>query len=429
MISSPDSFARDAASLDKLSTFESVNYYFERAAELLHLPEDERVILQRPFRELQVEIPIKMDDGRWRVFNGYRVQHDNSRGPCKGGLRYHPSVDNDEVRALASLMTWKTALVDLPFGGAKGGIACEPQRLSSGEKQRLTRAFVRAIGDIIGPNQDIPAPDVNTDAQTMAWIMDEYSARHGFSPAVVTGKPPALGGSLGREEATGRGVSLITRMACDVLGLPLRGAPVVIQGFGNVGSNTARTLSEMGARIVGVSDASGAFFHPRGLDVAALLAYQAQHRSLEGFAQEGAQQISNEELLALDCDILIPAALGGVLTAESAKQVHSRLIVEAANAPTTAGGQQVLAQRQIPVVPDVLANAGGVIVSYFEWTQNLSEFRWKLPQVHRELEESLGRSWDEVLEASKKYSTDWRTASYTVAIERVAVATRARFMS
>ena len=419
----------DAAALDKLSTFESVNYYFERAAALLNLPPDESVILRRPMRELQVEIPLKMDAGRWQVFNGYRVQHDNSRGPCKGGLRYHPSVDQDEVRALASLMTWKTALVDLPFGGAKGGIACDPHVLSMDEKQRLTRAFVRALGDFIGPTSDIPAPDVNTDAQTMAWIMDEYSARHGFAPAVVTGKPPALGGSLGREEATGRGVSLVTRAVCDALGLPLRGAPVAIQGFGNVGTHAARTLSEMGARIVAVGDASGAHFRRDGLDVDALLAFQARHRTLEGFAQAGAERISNDDLLALDCDILIPAALGGVLTADSARNVRARLIVEGANAPTTAGGQQVLAERGIPIVPDILANAGGVIVSYFEWTQNLSEFKWKLSRVQDELAESLSRSWQEVLDASKKHSTDWRTASYTVAIERVAIATRARFLS
>jgi glutamate dehydrogenase (NAD(P)+) len=419
----------DPEKLDLLSTFESVNFYFERAATLLDLPPDERAILRGPFRELQVELPVKMDSGRWQVFNGYRVQHDNSRGPCKGGLRYHPSVDQDEVRALASLMTWKTALVGLPFGGAKGGIACDPHLLSSDEKQRLTRAFVRAIGDIIGPNQDIPAPDVNTDAQTMAWIMDEYSARHGYTPAVVTGKPPGLGGSLGRGEATGRGVSLIARIVCDSLGLPLRGAPVAIQGFGNVGSHAARVLSEMSARIVAVGDATGAHFCTRGLDVAALLEHQKAHRTLEGYAQSGAERISNEDLLALDCDILIPAALGNVLTAKTAPHVRARLVVEGANAPTTPGGQQVLASRGVPVVPDILANAGGVIVSYFEWTQNLSEFKWKLSRVQDELEESLSRSWEEVLAASKKHNCDWRTASYLVAIERVATATRARFLS
>jgi glutamate dehydrogenase (NAD(P)+) len=423
--SSPES----VAALDQLSTFEAVNRCFEKGAALLELGEDERVLLQRPFREVMVEVPVRMDDGRWRVFPGYRVQHDNSRGPCKGGLRFHPTVDLDESRALASLMTWKTALVDLPFGGAKGGVACDPHQMSSGEKQRLTRAFVRAIADVIGPHADIPAPDVNTDAQTMAWIMDEFSARHGFSPAVVTGKPPALGGSLGREDATGRGVSIITRAVCDVLGLPLHGAPVAIQGFGNVGSHAARLLHEAGARIVAVGDAHGALAHPRGLDVAALVEHHARHRSLQGYEQADARQISSEELLAFDCDILIPAALGGVIHARNADNVRARLIVEAANAPITAGGEQVLASRGVRMVPDILANAGGVIVSYFEWTQNLTEFKWKLPRVHAELEESLVRSFEEMTRAAQKHSTDWRTAAYVLAIERVATATRARFLA
>jgi len=415
--------------LDRLSTFEAVNFSFEKAALLIGLSEDERAILQKPFREVHVEVPVQMDDGRWRVFSGFRVQHDNSRGPCKGGLRFHPSVDADEARALASLMTWKTALVDLPFGGAKGGVACDPHTMSATEKQRLTRSFVRAIAEVIGPHVDIPAPDVNTDAQTMAWIMDEYSSRIGFSPAVVTGKPPALGGSLGREDATGRGVSIITRAVCDVLGLPLRGAPIAIQGFGNVGGHAARLLHEAGARIVAVGDATSAIAHPGGIDVLALLAFHTRHRSLKGYEQAGAQQISNEELLAFDCDILIPAALGGVIHARNAADVRARLIVEAANAPVTAGGEQILMERGVPIVPDILANAGGVIVSYFEWTQNLTRFRWKLSQVHRELEESLVRSFEEVMQAAKTHATDWRTAAYALAIERVAVATRARFLS
>lgn len=418
----------DVRALDKLSAYEAVNVQFDRAAGLLDLNDDERTILKRPFRELTVEIPVKMDDGRWRVFNGYRVQHDNSRGPCKGGLRFHPSVDNDEVRALAALMTWKTALVDLPFGGAKGGIACEPQRMSSDERQRLTRAFVRAIGPIIGPHQDIPAPDVNTNAQTMAWIMDEYSSRHGYSPAVVTGKPPALLGSVGREDATGRGVSIITRAICDVLGLPLRGAPVAIQGFGNVGGHAARLLHEMGAKIVAVSDAKGAIACPSGFDVPALLAHHAATGSIRDFSAAGVQSIAAESLLQTECDILIPAALGSVINAENAQKIRARLVIEAANAPITAGGDVVLAERKIPVVPDILANAGGVIVSYFEWTQNLSEFRWRLPQVQRELEESLLHSLEDVLQTAKKHQTDWRTAAFILAVDRVAVATRARFL-
>ena len=415
--------------LDDLSAYQSVNFQFDRAAKILQLKDDESTLIKSPFRELRVEVPVKMDSGDWRVFNGYRVQHDNSRGPCKGGLRFHPSVDEDEVRALASLMTWKTALVDLPFGGAKGGIACEPKRMSSDERQRLTRAFVRAIGDIIGPHQDIPAPDMNTNAQTMAWIMDEYSQRHGYAPSVVTGKPPALGGSVGREDATGRGVALLTRAICDVIGLPLRGATIAIQGFGNVGSNAAILLHDLGAKIVAVSDANGAIAHDEGLDVNALFAHQSATGSIVGFEAPGVRKIDSDELLEWDCDILIPAALGGVIDVDTALKIRARLIIEAANAPTRPGAAQVLAARKIPVVPDVLANAGGVIVSYFEWTQNLTEFRWKLSRVHQELEEWLFGALDEVLKTARQHDTDWRTASYVLAIDRVAIATRARFLA
>ncbi|HEX8235503.1 MAG TPA: Glu/Leu/Phe/Val dehydrogenase dimerization domain-containing protein [Abditibacteriaceae bacterium] len=413
--------------LDKLSAFETVNFMFERAADVLQLPDFERTILQRPFRELLVELPLKMDSGEWRVFNGYRVQHDNTRGPCKGGLRYHPSVNEDESRALAAIMTWKTALVDVPFGGAKGGISCEPQRMSSDEKQRLTRSFVRAIGDIIGPSRDIPAPDMNTNAQTMAWIMDEYSQMHGYTPAVVTGKPLHLGGSPGREDATGRGVALLTRATCQTLGLKIEGARVVIQGFGNVGSHTARLLHEAGAKIIAVGDASGNIINERGIDIPALLLHQAQNATVRGFS--GVEPLKPDTLLETPCDILIPAALGGVIDAQVAASVNARLVVEAANAPVTAGGAQVLHERGICTLPDLLANAGGVTVSYFEWTQNLTEFRWKEERVRAELEEIMLRAYNEMTRVAAKHGIDWRTAAYLIAIDRVAEATRLRWMS
>ncbi|HVF10293.1 MAG TPA: Glu/Leu/Phe/Val dehydrogenase dimerization domain-containing protein [Abditibacteriaceae bacterium] len=418
---------RELATLDALSAYETVNYHFDRAADLLDLPDAERTILKRPLRELMVELPIKMDNGSWRVFHGYRVQHDSTRGPCKGGLRYHPSVDNDEVRALAALMTWKTALVDIPFGGAKGGISCEPQRMSSDERQRLTRSFVRAIGDIIGPSRDIPAPDMNTSAQTMAWIMDEYSARHGHSPAVVTGKPVHLMGSEGREDATGRGVTLLAKAACAELGLSLKGARVVLQGFGNVGSHAARLLHEAGARIIAIGDARGAIANPLGFEIPALLEFYAAHDTLYNFP--GSAPVDADKLLETECDILIPAALGGVIDAEVAARLQTHLVVEAANAPVTAGGAAVLEARKIRTVPDLLANAGGVTVSYFEWTQNLTEFRWKEERVHVELEEILLRAYRHALQTAQQHQTDLRTAAYVVAIDRVAAATRVRWMS
>ena len=418
--------AAEIARLDKLSTYAAVNYMFDRAADVLDLPMPERIILKRPFREVKVEMPMKMDSGEWRVFNGYRVQHNNSRGPCKGGIRFHPSVDEDESRALASLMTWKTALVDIPFGGAKGGISCEPQAMSSDERQRLTRAFIRAIDDFIGPHEDIPAPDVNTSAQTMAWVMDEYSARHGYTPAVVTGKPVHLGGSFGREDATGRGVTIITKAAARSFGITLRDARVVLQGFGNVGSHAARLLHEAGAKIIAIADASGAIFNADGFNIPELMAHVAIHGKLVGFP--GAEAVSPREIFEIECEILIPAALGGVIDAEVAAKVKTKLVVEAANAPVTAGGAAVLEERKIPTVPDILANAGGVVVSYFEWTQNLTEFRWKEDRVHAELEETMLRAFGETMQTADKHKIDLRTAAYVLSIGHVAAATRLRWM-
>ena len=414
------------SALEKLSASQTVDYYFDNAAEAMDLPDSERTILKRPRRELSVELPIKLDNGDWRLYHGYRVQHDNSRGPCKGGLRYHPSVNEDEVRALASLMTWKTALVDIPFGGAKGGIACEPQRMSKDEVQRLTRAFVSAIDELIGPKQDIPAPDINTSAQTMAWIMDEYSSRHGYSPAVVTGKPLHLMGIEGRVDATGRGVSLLVKEACNTYNIPIKGARVVIQGFGNVGGNAGMLLHEAGAKIIAVGDAKGTVHDPNGLDVPALMRHCAKNFTVAGFP--GVATLEEDQLFTLPCEILIPAALGGVIDAKVAEQVQTSLVVEAANAPVTAGADRILHERGIPTLPDILMNSGGVIVSYFEWTQNLTAFRWKAEQVHRELQTTLEAAYKDVKATADKHKTDLRTAAFIIAIDRVATAKRMRWL-
>lgn len=412
--------------LEKLSAAQTVDYYFDNAADAIDLPDADRTILKRPRRELSVELPIKLDNGDWRLYHGYRVQHDNSRGPYKGGLRYHPSVNDDEVRGLASLMTWKTALVDIPFGGAKGGISCEPQRMSKSEVQRLTRAFVGAVDELIGPNQDIPAPDMNTSAQTMAWIMDEYSSRHGYSPAVVTGKPLHLMGIEGREDATGRGVDMLVRAACETYNIPIKGARIVLQGFGNVGGNAAALLHEAGAKIIAVGDAKGTVHDPNGLNIPALMLYYAQNRTVAGFP--GVEALDDDQLFTLPCDILIPAALGGVIDAAVAEQVQTSLIVEAANAPVTAGADRILHERGIPTLPDILMNSGGVIVSYFEWTQNLTAFRWKAEQVHRELHHTLESAYKEVKATAEKHNTDLRTAAFIIAIDRVATAKRMRWL-
>jgi glutamate dehydrogenase (NAD(P)+) len=414
-----------AAEADRrLTPFQAVNLQFERAAELLGLPEDLRIALKTPLREVMVELPLRCDDGTIRTFSGYRVQHDSSRGPMKGGLRYHPDVDLDEVRALASLMTWKTAVVRLPYGGAKGGINCDPRSLSPNDLERLTRRFVGRIERFIGPNEDIPAPDMNTNAQVMAWIVDEYAKYHGHTPAVVTGKPLELGGSVGRESATGRGVMLITRRAAADLGMELRGATVAVQGFGNVGSWTAAFLAEVGAKVVAVSDQYGAVFGGDGLDIPRLQReVREAGRILEG---AGGESLTNEELLTLDVDVLVPAAIGGVLHERNAPDVRARLIVEGANHPTTPGADEALRTRGATVVPDILANAGGVTVSYFEWVQNLQRFRWSAERVDEELRATMDAAYDDVRELSRTRETDLRTAAFALAIDRVAEATRLR---
>jgi glutamate dehydrogenase (NAD(P)+) len=400
-----------------MQAFEATNLYFDRAARLLDLSDNTRTMLIVPDRELRVEVAIEMDSGQIGNFIGFRVQHDNARGPFKGGLRYHPHVDVDESRSLASLMTWKTAVVDLPYGGAKGGINCDPSKLSRGELERITRRFTQQIHDFIGPDKDIPAPDVGTDGQVMAWIMNEYSKFHGFHPAVVTGKPVEYHGSAGREAATGYGVALICREALKREGREVAGTTFAIQGYGNVGSFAARFLHRMGGKIVAVSDAFGALLNQEGIDIPALDAHVVATRKVAGFG--GAKAGTNHDLLTMPVDVLIPAALGGVFDAPLAREVKASMIVEAANGPTWPEADDIFHERGITVVPDILANAGGVIVSYFEWVQNLQHFRWPLEQIQREQETRMVDSFDKVYETARKKSVSLRTAAFLVAISRV----------
>jgi glutamate dehydrogenase (NAD(P)+) len=405
----------------------TADQWFERAADLMGLSRDLRDLLKTPYREVQVRIPVKMDDGRVRSFIGYRVQHNNARGPMKGGIRYHPDVDLDEVRGLAALMTWKTALVDLPFGGAKGGVTCDPKALSPAELERLTRGFAAMIDRVIGPFEDIPAPDMNTNPQVMAWIMDEYSRRHGHTPAVVTGKPIELEGSLGREAATGRGCVDVIRAAAKELGIPWPGARVVIQGFGNVGSWAARLLAAEGATVLAVSDSRWGYVAPGGLDAEAALKHRARTGSLEGLP--GATRIANEELLELACDLLIPAAVGGVIHEGNAGRIRARVVVEAANAPVTVEADERLAARGVIMLPDILANAGGVIASYCEWVQNLQRQAWEEERVNQELERMLTRGYRRVWAVSQARRVSLRLAAYLVAMEKVVTAMRLRGLS
>jgi glutamate dehydrogenase (NAD(P)+) len=400
-----------------MQAFEATSHYFDQAARLLDLSENIRTLLVIPDREVRVEVVIELDSGQIGNFIGYRVQHDNARGPYKGGLRYHPLIDQDEARSLASLMTWKTALVELPYGGAKGGINCDPSKLSRGELERLTRKFIEKIHDMIGPFKDIPAPDMGTDAQVMAWIMNEYGKFEGFHPACVTGKPVEFHGSQGREAATGYGVAIITREMLGRLGKTIAGSSFAIQGYGNVGSHTARLLWRQGAKIVAVSDAYGAVTSPSGLDIAELDRHVAVAHKVAGF--KGGEATTNDQLLAMPVDVLIPAALGGIFDQNKARAVQAKLIVEAANSPTWPEADVVFNARGIPVVPDVLANAGGVIVSYFEWVQNLQHFRWPLEQIQREEEKRLVDAFAEMYDLSKRKGISMRTAAFYLAITRV----------
>lgn len=405
-----------------MSSVDAAKRYFDTAADLLGLSPDVRRLLLTPEREVRVQIAIQMDSGQVGTFIGYRVQHDRALGPFKGGLRYHPEVDADEVLTLAQLMTWKTAVVDLPFGGAKGGITVDPKSLSPRELEMITRKFVDKIHELIGPDLDIPAPDMGTNAQVMAWFFNQYQTLRGYSPACVTGKPVELHGSQGREEATGRGVMIVTRELLKRLGRDLRGQTIALQGFGNVGSFAGRLFHEAGAKVVAVSDVAGGVFNPKGLDIPSLLAWQAEHRGLAGFP--GATPITNEELLTTDADILVPAALGNVLTAKNAEAVRARIVVEAANGPTHPDADEILHKRGVLVIPDILANAGGVTVSYFEWVQNRQQITWDLPEIRAKLERKMSDAFDAVWKLATSRELPMRTAAYLLGIERVAKATR-----
>ncbi len=409
----------------EINNFKAYCDQFDRASGELGLDENLASLLKYPDRELSVELPLIKDDGSLRVLRGYRIQHNDARGPFKGGLRFHPQVDTDEVRALASLMTFKTALVNVPFGGAKGGIQVDPNELSSRELEQLTRSFIRAIEPVIGTHADIPAPDVNTNAQIMAWIMDEYSQLHGYSPGIVTGKPISLGGSQGREAATGVGVSITLRETAKYRNMPLEGATVVIQGFGNVGSWAAQTLYAYGCKIIAVSDANGGIYNPNGIDVHALV----EHCSGSGCIHNASQgePISNEAMLCLECDFLIPAALGGVIHKMNADCLNCKVIIEGANGPTTPTADNILWKKNIPVIPDILANAGGVIVSYYEWVQNLQHHYWEAEEINRKLEKKLVDSFYEMAAlAHSRRELSYRTAAFMLAINRVAEAVEMR---
>lgn len=397
----------------------------EAAANLLQLSPEMRLRLRTPFREITVQVPVLMDDGRVRVYIGHRVQHNGARGPTKGGVRYHPTVDLDEVRGLATLMTWKTALLDLPFGGAKGGVSVDPSDLSRTELERLTRKFTERIAIALGPYRDIPAPDMGTDGQVMAWMLDEYSAKRGYTPAIVTGKPITLGGSYGREAATGRGVMIVMREAAREYGIPWKGGTAALQGFGNVGSHLASFLYEEGVRIVAVTDATGGVFNDSGLDIPALTKHVHSTHGVTGFG--GGDPLTNEKLWSVPCDYMIPAALGGVITKEdNANELACRVLVEAANGPTTPIADKILAERGILVLPDFLANAGGVVVSYFEWTQNLQQFRWDEEQVNSALEKKMVAAYREVAGVAREHDVTLRTAAYAIALRRVAEAEEMR---
>ncbi|MBM3958185.1 MAG: glutamate dehydrogenase [SAR202 cluster bacterium] len=403
---------------------EGARAYFEQAVGRLGLGDDMRQLLLHPWRELTVAVPVRRDDGSFSVFTGFRVQHNGARGPYKGGVRYHPRADLDHTRALAMLMSWKTALADIPFGGAKGGVVVDPQALSVAELNRLTRRYTSQIGHLIGVNRDIPAPDLGTNAQTMAWMMDAYGATHGYTPGIVTGKPVELGGSAGREAAPGRGAALIAAMAARDLRIDISGATVAIQGFGQVGSWAAKTINEAGARVIAVSDALGAIYNPNGVDVWETDRHYAVNGTVKG--APNAEPITNAELLALDCQILIPAAIEDVIHSGNASKVRARIIVEAANAPVTFEADQILNDRGVVIIPDILANAGGVIVSYFEWAQNIQEFRWDEQRVNQELTGFMTRSYKAVTDMMREQSTNHRTAAYSVAVARVERATKLR---
>lgn len=408
-----------------LNPYEMAVAQFDAAAEKLQLGEDLRRVLRFPKRELIVHFPVRMDSGAIQMFTGFRVQHNLGRGPAKGGIRYSPQVTLDEVKALAMWMTWKCAVVGIPYGGAKGGVICDPKQLSLGELERLTRRYATEISVLIGPKSDIPAPDVNTNAQVMAWIMDTYSMQEGYSiPAVVTGKPLAIGGSEGRNDATASGVVSTIKKATRHLGMSLHGARVAIQGYGNAGAIAARLLQAEGCKIVAVSDTQGGIYQEAGLNPAHVSLYKQEHKTVVGFP--GTQRMGIQDVLEVPCDILVPAATEGVLTVKNAEQVQARIIAEAANGPTTPEADRIFSKRGVFVIPDILANAGGVTVSYFEWVQDIQSFFWSKEEIASKLETIMAQAFQAVLEKARTYQCDMRTAAYLVAIARVAEATQLR---
>jgi glutamate dehydrogenase (NAD(P)+) len=409
---------------DHVTPAEATTYNFATAAKLIGLGSNMARRLNTPKREVKVECTIALDDGSTATYVGFRVQHDDARGPMKGGIRYHPEVDPDEVNALASLMTWKTALVDLPFGGAKGGVNCQPRSMSQPELQRLTRSFTEGIHDVIGPEKDIPAPDMGTNATTMAWIADEYAKFSGWHPGVVTGKPIELGGSYGRDAATGRGLVFALENYFADVGRSIEGTRFVVQGYGNVGGWVARLLAANGGIITAISDVSGALRNQRGIDVQRLDAHVLQTGSVAGFSE--ANEFAADQLLYEPCDVLVPAALGNVLTKHNASEVQARVILEGANHPTAPEADDIFAKRGTVVLPDIYANAGGVTVSYFEWVQNIQRFRWDETRVNDELKRVMQRAWRELAGSAKQHDCSFRSAAFALAIARVAKATELR---
>ncbi len=408
----------------EVSNLDIVHHYFEIAADRLKLPEDLRAVFWTPYREVTVQIPVKLSDGKIHVYSGYRIQHNGARGPYKGGVRFHPEVDIDEVRALASLMTWKTAVVGVPFGGAKGGVNCPADQLERSELQAITRSFMDKISKVLGPTRDIPAPDVSTDAQVMAWMMDEYGKLHGHTPAICTGKPISLEGSYGREAATGRGCVYMFREAAPHLGLSPADATFVVQGYGNVGSWAARIMQQLGATMVAASDAHGAIRNDAGIDANELYRHLSDGAGITEFEQ--AEAIDADDLVAVPCDVFIPAALGGMIHEGNADRLQCRMMVEGANSPTTPEADRILREKDVYVIPDVMANAGGVVVSYFEWVQNLQHFRWDEREVNDKLGTIMRRAYREVSARGREEGVDLREAAYLVGIERVVEAARTR---
>jgi glutamate dehydrogenase (NAD(P)+) len=408
----------------EISNLDIVRHYFNVASDRLGLSDDLRVVFWAPYREVTVQIPIRLPDGKVHVYSGYRIQHNGARGPYKGGIRFHPEVDIDEVRALASLMTWKTAVAGVPFGGAKGGVNCPADQLDPADVQKIARSFMDKVEKILGPTRDIAAPDVNTNAQVMAWMMDEYGKLHGHTPAIVTGKPIALEGSYGREAATGRGCIYMFREAAPHLGLSPADTTFVVQGYGNVGSWAARIMQQLGARMVGVSDATGAIRSESGIDANAL--YEHIHLGGNLIEFEGGEPMDPADLVTIPCDVFVPAALGGMIHEENADQMQCKVILEGANSPTTPAADAILREKDVYIIPDVMANAGGVVVSYFEWVQNLQHFRWDEREVNDKLGTIMRRAYREVSARAREEGIDLREAAYLVGIERVVEAARTR---